>query len=876
MKTVIDKILSLDSWILILNAVVIVYLLFMLVIHFYRTHRFKKHVDKLIKHPELKDKILSSISKKMIGRRTRSICRLSRKKGVNLPQILSAAPLWIEKFNKTKSKRMMKHLLEFIPDETVFYCFIRTLEKKQLMPILEKWLNSCEDFLVMRRIALSGKGEDFNGEEAIKMFSDRLDEIREMTGDPEWASRYFAIKILIYDQDERSMRSVWDSFNDAHSLVRKTVASEIDIHAHPYSPQTILNDEDKENKHALFMELYTLLLNDTVYEVRETAKRRILKEFNEFYKLDIKKMLDHQIIHIVELLDISSEDDKDIAIRLLGESNEELRLVSARFLSGSGDLNRLFNECYLNDKEQLERNYKLLRNACKVSISDFLYTLKRADNAGTLLTGSRLLLEFGGRDEINILAKKVFRFPNELKLDPDYKEIYSNTLDAVNKYGNDTSFDLLRQELHSIREHEDLLLPALNGIPNHADVIILPTLLDFFKDPGFLLPEQLREVLVRMPEAKIIPALLDILKKGRNLYDHSIRRQAVKLLGEMQKDYCLQTILENLTILPLDEAREFAGMLSNFAKNSFDLRTSTILASTDAHVRAALIASLPGTGKQTFIKEIRAALKDADPEVRIASIWALLEYQDTKQLNRSSEMLRDPVERVRVEVARALGQYGSEATMKELSAIINDKNEVDVVKQAALNGLSFSEKSKAVDILVDKLADDDDLKMETIQALSKKTDRNSIAEIIEHLKDAGPILRENISKTFELMGPDGEESVVNLLKEEIPSLRSYIAQALESTGFVEKTIRCLKHRDPKMRKDAADLLAKMGTQSAFRGIVLAARDPDENVRISVTRALEALNTEEGISILNALEHDPDKKVRKYTLWALERIQAKAI
>jgi HEAT repeat protein len=57
-------------------------------------------------------------------------------------------------------------------------------------------------------------------------------------------------------------------------------------------------------------------------------------------------------------------------------------------------------------------------------------------------------------------------------------------------------------------------------------------------------------------------------------------------------------------------------------------------------------------------------------------------------------------------------------------------------------------------------------------------------------------------------------------------------------------------------------------------MVLASRDPDDEVRVKVTRALERLNSESGNEILEELKNDPDKRIRKYTLWALERITAK--
>ena len=66
----------------------------------------------------------------------------------------------------------------------------------------------------------------------------------------------------------------------------------------------------------------------------------------------------------------------------------------------------------------------------------------------------------------------------------------------------------------------------------------------------------------------------------------------------------------------------------------------------------------------------------------------------------------------------------------------------------------------------------------------------------------------------------------------------------------------------------------VGSVPAFRGIVLAARDPDPEVRVAVTRALERLAGPEGATLLAELEADPNPRVRKYVLWAMERVKAK--
>jgi hypothetical protein len=57
---------------------------------------------------------------------------------------------------------------------------------------------------------------------------------------------------------------------------------------------------------------------------------------------------------------------------------------------------------------------------------------------------------------------------------------------------------------------------------------------------------------------------------------------------------------------------------------------------------------------------------------------------------------------------------------------------------------------------------------------------------------------------------------------------------------------------------------------------MAARDPDADVRVAVTRALERLATKEGKEILKALENDPERRIRNYTHWAMERLRAKAL
>jgi HEAT repeat protein len=449
-------------------------------------------------------------------------------------------------------------------------------------------------------------------------------------------------------------------------------------------------------------------------------------------------------------------------------------------------------------------------------------------------------------------------------------------MECIEKRGTEKTLDLLNQELLKIRKNKDLLEIVLPYLPKRGDFLFRRTLIDFMKDPAFPCRDVLRETMKILPTTVLIPELFSILKSDRNDYPHIVRIEALKLLGELKAPYCLQHILEHLPTLPAAEARNFASVLSSYNEDLFIERAGEILDSVDANVRSTLISSLPATGKKVFLKQIQKSLGDADPEVRIASVWSILEYKDVKSLNQTAGMLRDPVERVRKEVARVLGTHGSPASLKALQKLLEDENEVLSVKEAAITGLAYSREPKSIDILIDSFGKDAEIRDLLVDGLSEKTEKKEITRIIEQFKDASPDVRDNISRAFMKMREESEASILELLKEDIASLRPHLTEILEKTGYVESRIRQLAHRDPRVRRTAAETLAYIGTISAFRGMVLAARDPDSEVRVKVTRALEQLETDEGKTILKELENDPDKRVRKYTLWALERLRAKEL
>jgi hypothetical protein len=115
-------------------------------------------------------------------------------------------------------KRTLSRVLEFLPDTGLFACFLAALRKDTLGRQLLGWMETDAGAFALRRIALSGPGREFNGPAARALFSERIDEIRELLGDPK--DVVFRRGILLGAGDEVRRGVSGDALRPA-KLVRK-------------------------------------------------------------------------------------------------------------------------------------------------------------------------------------------------------------------------------------------------------------------------------------------------------------------------------------------------------------------------------------------------------------------------------------------------------------------------------------------------------------------------------------------------------------------------------------------------------------------------------------------------------------------------------
>ncbi len=861
MENLIAALYAVPAFIWIPTAILAAFALAALVIELLVRRRFKQIIRAALESP--KGAKRASVSAFALKLHARWLEKLAKKKNIPIMEIFDFRQAWLARFNANRNRKNMNRLLDFYFDDGAFACFLVALDNGARGKDLLRRFDETSDaaFSLLKRIALSCKGRDFNADAAWKLLGTRIASFREMSGDPEWSVRHFAARMLLKDDDAVSVRLLWDFLADSNGLIRATLASDFQSDAAP------------ENRARLFDALMALYLRDPVFTVRKAAKDRLITDFKDMYRFDAKGLQNEELLHVLELLDIKSKEDESFAFSDIDGSELERRHLAARFLQASGALDRISKDADFGDRDGLGRILNRLEKAASVNVTGFLDSAVASDRPATLYLAVAVLARTGPRFMIAKAADRVFKLMPKEFPGTDLIDLYGSTLRAVRLRGNE---DAAREVISEIVRRGDspqyltLLLPE---IPVAYDHLILPVLLSFLNDRDFEPREKLRSAIRSLGIDLILPPLFDILKS--HLLPVIVRIESLKILVELKLPYLMQFILESLPLLPESDLVVFASMVSSMDEPLFNKHAGLMFASPDAGVRAAIIRGLPAAGKNLYIKEIREALGDADPEVRISALSSLAELDESKVINSNAlALLRDPLERVRNGAAAALGKLGSDKSLEIMRALVADDKEVDAVKKAAIAGLGASVLALSVDILVDSYEIDPFLAPAITSALSCKTERKLMLQLIERFKDAAPNIRELIAGAFALMGDVGETTLLNLLAEDIASLKPFVCQALEASGYVDSRIMRLNHKDPAVRKAASRDLAVIATGKAFKGIVQAARDPDPEIRVLVTRALEFLNTAEGEPILRELEQDPDRRVRNYTAWAMERIRAK--
>lgn len=847
-------------WLYITDMIIFTAVVLLIVFSVIIKYKIRKTIRSALDTPaHEKEKIELPVSQKILVLYSDYIEKLSRLYAINLPVLTGLDELWLRKLQIHPGKKYITRLLKYVPEKSLFDIMTAVFKKNSLEKYFLAWIQKSGEFMILKKIAISGNGRAFNGKKAALFFRNKKEALIEMMADPLWQCRYFAANILVQDPTGKADEILLEAFHDSNKKVRINM----------------INTYQSGQK-SIYELLIDLFLNDPVFEVRKSAKIRIDKDYKERYTLSPESFTIVQKLHLVELLNPMSDNDKNTGIAFLKSNNMELRRYASRYLMATGTLSRLFSQAEPGDVENFERTYSLLQNAVSANCTDFLADCIKIEKPGPLLIASRLLKEDGNRLLITSLLEKAVLLYNKEPDSPVIKEMYINTLICTCSRGNDTALVKLGHELIKQKYNRDIQIDILPLLPDRGETILIPVLLDFLKDSGYSTADELITTLSRFSISLIVPTLLKILRDGDTTYNYTIKKRSLQVLGEMAGNCGILYIMENLTLFSHEEAKKYMLITRNYFPEIFNERAEILLTSHDAELRSHLTAALPKESVKTFLPYIISFLEDSDPEVRIAALRALAEHRDQKIRANILKLLHDPVEKVRIETARLIGMYGKKKELTKITEMLSDQTEIMSVKKAIIMGLSESKTDASFEILTDKLSGECELPELLTEALTRYNSATKIKMIFEYLEKAPPDSQPGFKALLFGFGKKAEVPALDILSGGNRLLKEYALSVLEKSGYIDKKIRTLGSKKQEDRIKAAKFLAQAGTRKAYRGLITAARDPDESIRIEVIKAIDRLNTREGNELLVELKNDPDRKVRRYTLWALERLEAKEL
>ena len=855
--------LNVSAWAyLALPVALVLFALFLL--WFVSTRLFKSRLKKIVAAKGLHQtesairKFESHYPADKLVRYSRRMERYSRRMGPRVARETGLADKWVQRLVASPGVTNLRRVLLYCPSASLFKAFMAASAHPRLRKTFFDWVRDRGEEKVIRLLAEACRGEEFDPGFCAGFLEAHGGLLRELTSEQEWHARYFAYRFLLLDGDALAEKSLEDGLTDPHPLVRK-----------------ILTNGFTVGREKTWTILWDKLIHDPVYEVRETARRRIAREFTDLYSLSDRTLTPDETSRILELLDPDCQEDRTFAMSILDteKRDNELRYHAAAFLDRCGVLSDNLARNTLDDSNNLDHSVNVLQKALEVNVSGFLRDYPSGDGA-PLLAVARLLSGKGGTPEdICNLEKRIFAFFVGKKIDPATVDIYTKTLEVVSAKGNARAFEILAEEL-SRRETDRIFLEhLLPRVPRNAETMFAPILFRFLANTDFPAREELVRLLGTFSPEIVLSGVFRILNSDRLETPHVVRVSALKILGYLHLPFCLQRILESLPTFRPDEAEDFAVLMADYPDEMFEDKVRTLLASHDARIRASIMTILPLVKNSSFLKEIRASLKDVDPDVRVAAIKALLGFGEIKLLNQETSMLRDPIERVRLATVEVIARHGNAAALEILKTIMTDGNETDAVKTSVVLGLGQATSAEGIPILIDVLDTMDEFRDCAERALIARTSKKDIVGLIEIFKDAEPPLREKMIPVFKAQGREAESRILEILKDEVASLKPYLVQILEESGHIDRLKKQLSHRTVEVRREAALQLSLMDTLSAFRGLVIAAKDPDQEVRVCVVKALEKLDSDQGRETLEKLKEDPDNRIRKYTFWALERLDS---
>ena len=414
-------------------------------------------------------------------------------------------------------------------------------------------------------------------------------------------------------------------------------------------------------------------------------------------------------------------------------------------------------------------------------------------------------------------------------------------------------------------------------------------------DPRVLLPLPSWAALSKRATTTLAPRLREILQLAGNEAKSpealGTKEAAIDLVRALRLEACYADMIAAATDRRLCEVLLFAAAEIGTSLQPY---LTSALSHRDAEVRRFACRAVAAVSGESEAGAVASLLTDPDDAIRAAAIGVLGRLHRTESLPGIVERLADESSSVRRAALQALSHMDARlVTMALLRnrqvlaqrhllalSIMRDNphplqrgfvetslaHENEQIRRAAIAAFA-AQGSDLVETLEPMLADKSaDVRRSAITALSRcpsERTRQLLAGLLECDQEA----RIDVLRA---LGRVGDARVVPKViaifdscttEEQLQAID--VLEAIEPPGAEPFLARQLDHDDPRVRRHAIKALVRIGTTSALRRIVIALRDDNARVRMTVSKALASCPHPIARYTLDRLSVDPVDKVAAF-------------
>jgi len=350
----------------------------------------------------------------------------------------------------------------------------------------------------------------------------------------------------------------------------------------------------------------------------------------------------------------------------------------------------------------------------------------------------------------------------------------------------------------------------------------------------------IKELLETGLDEKLKLLLVNVLSAKLNDHNPLVRQETIKALGMIDLPEAVNALTAVLTTVNLED-RMFTAKVLVKMNLTEDVKLRL--------VNAILDAALTSTNYYVKRDVVKVLIQIDSPKVVEALVALLRVNPDSTSIN--------------AEAAQELGKMRLPYTVKALAIALKDSNYTFIQAIVALCEIGSPE---AVNVLAEALTIDDYYhRNAAAEALVKIGSLEAVKELAIALKNANPNVKISAAAALAKISLTKDINALFInnvlaIALTIPNIREEVANELDKIGLQEDVVNALASltgADPRVKRYAAEVLARMGLTEEFKLLVvnhilvsaLINSDVSADASVDAAKALGRIGTPEAVNAL---------------------------